>query len=339
MGDPSLRIVYLVPESGVSGGQKVAFAQARGLASRGHALTIVSPDSRPSWFDIGPARWEQAPFVESRELARAQVCVATFWTTVRPAIERCPGSVFHLCQGYEGAFTFYASARAQIREAYSLPARKLVVAPHISEQLAADGFVGGTWIGQAFDRSEFPPEASRRFDNPRPTALLVGPLEADVKGIAEALEAVRLARLRGAPLALHRISTLPQATSETMLGVTDRFDVALSTAEMAAAYRKADVLIGPSHAQEGFGLPVLEALSSGLPVLASDTAGHRHIAADAADYFAVGDARSLAARLEAILRDPARRRELSRRGPPEAARFDTRFVVDRLLEQFHSALG
>jgi glycosyltransferase involved in cell wall biosynthesis len=61
--------------------------------------------------------------------------------------------------------------------------------------------------------------------------------------------------------------------------------------ELAAYYKNAIALIAPSL-MEGFGLPVLEALSSKCLVLASSIASFREVAKDAAIYFnpnAVGD--------------------------------------------------
>ena len=108
---------------------------------------------------------------------------------------------------------------------------------------------------------------------------------------------------------------------------------------MARAYREADLLLGPSHSEEGFGLPVLEALSSGLPSLLSDTPGHRHIAREAAERFREGDPISAADALQRLLRNGARRAELSRLGPTEARRFSTANVADRLEREFARALG
>ena len=51
---------------------------------------------------------------------------------VAPALAGSEGPVFHLCQGYEGDFTFYAHFRAAIEDAYRSPTHKLTV----SETLA-----------------------------------------------------------------------------------------------------------------------------------------------------------------------------------------------------------
>lgn len=53
------------------------------------------------------------------------------------------------------------------------------------------------------------------------------------------------------------------------LGLTDRLRIVTGTEDTAALYRHAEVLIFPSF-HEGFGLPLVEAMSQGVPVLASD---------------------------------------------------------------------
>ncbi len=63
------------------------------------------------------------------------------------------------------------------------------------------------------------------------------------------------------------------------------------------------VVVAPSLA-EGFGLVPLEAYAQGAAVLASDLAVTRELLGDRIDYFAAGDAGSLAVQLERLLRAP-----------------------------------
>jgi len=333
-----VRIAYLVPESGISGGQRVVFQQAEELAARGLDVTLVSPSPPPVWFPLRRVCWEEGDFSASRALLDADVRVATFWTTVAPAVRGARGPVFHLCQGYEADFTFYARQNEEIRAAYGQRTRKLAIAPHIAERLAREGYEVAM-IGQAFDPGEFPPETDRRFDAPCPTILVVGPYRADVKGVPEALEALLQARAEGVSFRLRRVSATPVHEAERALGVSSKHDVGLLPAEMSAAYRSADLFLGPNHAEEGFGLPVLEALSSGLPALLSDTPGHRHIAREAAVYFEAKKVSAILAALKVILADSARRRRLSQLGPAEARRFRTADVADRLIGEFERALS
>ena len=65
----------------------------------------------------------------------------------------------------------------------------------------------------------------------------------------------------------------------------------------------ASALVLPSR-DEGFGLPVLEALATGTPVVASDLPVLREVGGDVVRYAAVGDPEAFAAALAAALSDP-----------------------------------
>ena len=333
-----MKVAYLVASSDVSGGQRVIFQQAEALADLGCKVTLVCPEPKPHWFPLRKSQWEMSPFSASRALAEADIRVATFWTTVLPAVNDFRGPVFHLCQGYEADFSFYARKREEIESAYAKNTHKLSVSPHIASRLKAAGYAPVTYVGQAFDSKEFPVAEERRFARHPPRILLVGIFGAAVKGIREALEALPEVQRSGVEFTLHRVSPLPQSGTEHNIFPAHNYSHRLLPSQMGEAYRNSDLLIGPSHPEEGFGLPVLEALSSGLPVLLSDTPGHRHIARDAAEYFPCGDASTLASQITALLQNPARRAELSAKGPLEAIRFNTIDVVNRLLAVFEKTL-
>jgi glycosyltransferase involved in cell wall biosynthesis len=332
----SLRVAYLLASTELSGGAKVVLLQAEALARRGHHVTVVSPGARPDWFELSQAHFERSAFGDSSELANASVRVATFWTTVAPALAGAPGPVFHLCQGYEGDFTFYASSRADIERAYRAPTTKLAVSETLVRRLEERGFGTATNVGQAFEANGFSPGPARPASEP-PTALVVGPWEADVKGIAIAFAGLAVWRRRGGRFRLRRVSPLPAGEEEKAWGLTDEYHHLLPPDRMPFAYRACDLFIGPSRTAEGFGLPALEALACGVPSLLSDTPGHREIAGDAAWYFTDGDPDSLAEKLPLLTGDAARERARAL-GPAAAGRFDTARVAERLEAAFLAAL-
>lgn len=85
-------------------------------------------------------------------------------------------------------------------------------------------------------------------------------------------------------------------------------------------YRAAEVFAYPSI-EEGFGLPLLEAMACGAPSVSSDAAALVEVGGDAALRAPVGDAGALAEALERALDDEGLRARLRKAGPERAAIF------------------
>ena len=334
-----MRIAYLLESTELSGGVKVVLMQAEALARRGHRVTVVSPEPPPDWFSLSQAHFERAAFSDSEALSAAEIRVATFWKTAAAALSGARGPVFHLCQGYEGQFSFYRSEWPAIEAAYRLPTRKLAISATLSARLDALGYGPVVDVGQAFDARLFSPGPVRATSaSEPPVVLVIGPSQADLKGIGVALDGLALWRQRGGRFVLRRVSYMPCPEDERRRGLTDEYHLGLPPERMPEAYRSSDLFIGPSRAEEGFGLPSLEALGCGIPVLLSDTPGHRELAGEAAEYFRDGDAESLAAALPSMCTVEARRRAHVA-GPAAARRFDAALVAARLEQAFGEALG
>ena len=109
----------------------------------------------------------------------------------------------------------------------------------------------------------------------------------------------------------------------TRLGVGDRIRYAGKIFDdrlLGACYRAADVFVFPSL-WEGFGWPVLEAMSCGTPVVVSDVASLPEVAGDAGIAVPPDDHRALAAALLSVLADPAERASRAARALVQAGRF------------------
>jgi len=91
-------------------------------------------------------------------------------------------------------------------------------------------------------------------------------------------------------------------------------------AELTRWYSVATVLVSCSIA-EGFGLPVLEAMSAGCPVVASDIATYREVAGDAALLVPAGDSAALAEALELLLGNRNLQATLASAGMERASTF------------------
>jgi glycosyltransferase involved in cell wall biosynthesis len=94
----------------------------------------------------------------------------------------------------------------------------------------------------------------------------------------------------------------------------------LRASQLATVYEQAEAFVFPSI-YEGFGFPLLEAMSRGVPSLAARSSSLPEIGGDAALYFEPHDADALTALLERVLSDAPLRADLAARGRAQAARF------------------
>ena len=123
------------------------------------------------------------------------------------------------------------------------------------------------------------------------------------------------------------------------LGLSDavEFTGFVSSAELAEAYRTADLLTHPSR-YEGFGLQLVEAMRAGLPVLCTDGGSQPEVAGAAAVVVPRDDAHAFAEAAAALLRDPARLRALQTRGFARAPQFSWDRAARETLAVFRAAL-
>jgi glycosyltransferase involved in cell wall biosynthesis len=98
-------------------------------------------------------------------------------------------------------------------------------------------------------------------------------------------------------------------------------------------YREASMLVLPSLL-EGFGLPVLEAMTVGVPVIVSDRGALPEVAGDAGQIVPADDAAALADAMAQDLRDPAVAAAAAARGIEQAPRYSWRRSARTLLTAY-----
>ena len=238
--------------------------------------------------------------------------------------------------------------RATIRAVVDRPARRARRILTVSEASAADivHFLGRRRdeidVTPLAPRSRTDPLAARSAEPPgRHQVLSVGN-GSPHKNLAVLVEAMKLVPASDRP---HLV--LPgRDVRETLTPLVRRLgldgDVRLpgwvTESELGELFRSATAYVCPSLF-EGFGLPVLEAMSIGLPVLCSDIPVLHEVAAGAAEFFDPGSAASVAAQLRAVLSDDDRRRDLSRLGLGRAAQFSWEHTARLTADAYGRALG
>ncbi|MSY92421.1 MAG: glycosyltransferase, partial [Actinobacteria bacterium] len=104
-------------------------------------------------------------------------------------------------------------------------------------------------------------------------------------------------------------------------------------ADLDLLYRAATMMAFPSL-YEGFGLPVLEAMSRGCPVVASDAGSLPEVAGDAAEFVDPIDVAGWANALGALIEDSARRTVLARSGFDRVTQFAWSVSAQSLLSVY-----
>jgi glycosyltransferase involved in cell wall biosynthesis len=112
----------------------------------------------------------------------------------------------------------------------------------------------------------------------------------------------------------------------------------LSDAAVAACYRHAAVFAFPSY-YEGFGLPVLEAMTLGAPVVTAATSSLPEVAGDAAILVDPHDPASIAAGIAQVLTDPQLRATLVQRGKIRARQFSWETTALDTLKAYRELLS
>lgn len=226
---------------------------------------------------------------------------------------------------------------------WRLPRRVIGLSRSVTVRLAASG-VAPDRIVQVPSAVELAVLAALRrapADAPGPLLVAAGALTHE-KGHRTLIEAfARIApRMTGVHLVIAGEGPERAALESRIAahGLAGRIELTGDTEEAASRIAGATILVQPSL-REALGTAVLEAMALGVPVIASATGGLTELLAD--DHGVLvppGDAPALAAALESLLDDPARRARLAGRGLERVRGFDSARVAAAVAGVYRSAL-
>ena len=111
----------------------------------------------------------------------------------------------------------------------------------------------------------------------------------------------------------------------------------LSDELVALFYSRADVFVYPSY-YEGFGMPVLEAMTLGAPVVTSNTSSLPEVAGDAALLIDPNDPMSLAEAILRVISDSQLRNQLIHKGKERAKLYSWERTAKETLKAYRSLL-
>ncbi len=308
-------ISYLLDDTVLFGGVKVVLRQADLLSARGHDVTIVARGPRPDWYDL-KAGFRQVEKFTRETVPPSDLTVATYWTTIAPAVAAAHRAVVHYCQGLEFTYTHNTADHEAIETAYRTPVPAWVVSGHLGVILDDRFSRPARVVLQPLENFWRPGLGRRLARRPGsiPRVLVTGPWEGDWKGVQTALKAMARLRASGLIFEVVRISQYARTAAEASVLEADEYHHHIKPTAVASLVQGCDLLLAPSWEQEGFGLPVLEAFAAGVPVVASDIGAFREFTADAASLVPAKDPAAFAQAARQILSDPYLWRRMRRAG-------------------------
>lgn len=304
-----MRVTFVLPHAGLSGGIRVLSIYAERLHRRGHEVTVVSqpqprkrvlgkfkalvrgkgwpkqPEPEPSFFDgcLVPHRVleSERPVVDD-DVPDADVVLATYWKTAASVAALSPrkGAKAILLQGYE---TSPGRWERSIDAAWRLPLHKIAVSRWLVD-LARDRFgdLNVHLVPNSVDPEQF--HAPARGKQNKPTVgILYSTLH--LRGVdvsLAALEQVKgeLRNLRVVAFGAERVSPrLP-------LPDWAEFYYRPPQNELRRLYGQCDVWLCGSR-REGFHLPMLEAMACGCPVVSTRIGGPADVVQNGVNGFLV----------------------------------------------------
>ena len=112
----------------------------------------------------------------------------------------------------------------------------------------------------------------------------------------------------------------------------------VSDSQLAEWYARASIFVFPSF-DEGFGMPVIEAMAAGVPVIAGDASALPEVAGEAALLIDPAKDDDLANALQRLVKEPELHHRLTVLGKAHAAQFTWARAVEQTLAVYRELLG
>ncbi|MGH9326788.1 MAG: glycosyltransferase family 4 protein [Terriglobia bacterium] len=184
-------------------------------------------------------------------------------------------------------------------------------------------------------------ERERRVGKGQELILLVGVLQTR-KNTLGALRALERLPAKYSMVSVggegYGSEAIQEYASKHNLGGRIKFIGHASREELSVLYQAATLLLFPSF-EEGFGLPVLEAMAHGLPVVASRTSSLPEVGGEAAAYIDPHNEEEIAETVQKVAADQALRQRMMQAGMARAKEFSWRRAAAMTLAVYEEVLG
>lgn len=256
---------------------------------------------------------------------------------------------------YRNTVKAWVYARPMLHAAAARASHILTVSRYSKEQIAERLGVAEEKISVVYNSvaAEFAPTDRREAEAcvreslgiDRPYLLFVGSLKPH-KNLRTLIRAFARIRSRGQADFVLLLAGDDRRHGKPLLDECERMGLGSSVRNipwvpaelLPKVYAAADLVVMPST-NEGFGLPVLEAMACGAPVVSSTAASMPEVGGDAAVYFDPHNVEELATAIERVIDSPSLQAELRGKGLKQAAKFTWEESARKHIEAYRKVLA
>lgn len=294
-----MRVTFVTPHAGMSGGIRVIADHARGLVQRGHEVTVISEPIRPmGWWESLKLHFRGQPKstgnpvqqshldglglnhrvlthngpISDAELPDSDVMVVTWFSRAEAIahVAQSKGVKVYLLQHDDRCIVgpSFAHLHDRIVKTWQLPMRRIAVSKWIANRVEAEA--KGDPVRVVINGVDH--QIFRAGPRSQTGQLTIGMYfnRTGFKACGVAVEAYRRARDKWGKQVNLTAMGLEERPNEPEFPVEASYVQNPSREKIAEFYRACDVWLFTSR-EEGYGLPILEAMACGTPVIATNT--------------------------------------------------------------------
>ena len=325
-----MKIAYLIPDIGVSGGVAVVCQHANRLAKRGHQVFLVSQtqETEIDWF---PSL--NVPVVTLQGFPEElDILVATGWSTSFDIVDLPAKHKFYFIQSDETRFHDRDSVWQNLTAlSYLLNVNYLTEARWIQKWLKDNFSHEAALVPNGLDEAIFFPDEPLQSKGEKPRILLEGAIDLPYKGMQDAFSAVT-----DLDVEVWCVSSLGKPEPGWRC---DRFFTQIPMTEMRKVYSSCDILLKMSRV-EGFFGPPLEMMACGGTSVVAKVTGYDEYIKDGDNALVVepGDIAGARAAIQRILSDEQLRNSLIQSGFKTAKEWQWEHSIDLLETYFQQVM-
>ncbi|MBU2578424.1 glycosyltransferase family 4 protein [Patescibacteria group bacterium] len=325
-----MKIAYLIPDCGITGGVAVVCQHVNRLQKRGHEVYLISETLEKSidWFPQ-----QKVPVLTLKEYPDdVEILVATGWTTAFTVVDLPAKNKFYFVQSDETRFHEPDSIWQYLTAlTYRLDFNYLTEARWIQNWLKENFGHDSAYIPNGINGEIFYPDKPLSPKGKRPRILLEGAIALPYKGMQDAFAAVE-----DLDAEIWCVSSFGKPEPGWRC---DRFFNQVPMEQMRRIYSSCDILLKLSRV-EGFFGPPLEMMACGGAVVVGKVTGYDEYIVDGHNALVVepGDVASAKAAIERLIEDKDLRKKLIKHGYETAEAWQWEPSIDRLEAHFQNLI-